>query len=110
MNQRIFAYVFYLTPNWSKDFGGSLQLYESDSTGTNVTKLAKSIIPNENSFVLFRVQHNSWHSVQEVLIEGKERISINGWFNSLKVTKADSVPKSIISNRYMSYTDFNVTF
>lgn len=108
MGERAFAYILYLTPDWRKEYGGSLQLYESDSTGTNISTLAKSIVPYENSFVFFRVQHNSWHSVEEVLTNDSERISINGWFHCPDLKKCDLSPRTMNDSRCISYTDFDV--
>lgn len=109
MEERAFAYILYLTPNWKKEYGGCLRLYQSDSTGINISALAKSIVPIENEFVFFQVQHNSWHSVEEVFVDGLERVSINGWFYSSKVIKWDSVYNSIDISRCITYSDFKVS-
>lgn len=78
---RAFAFVLYLSPEWTEPDGGQLCLFESDPKKNHPTKIAKSILPTENTFSLFRVQHNSWHSVSEVLSESKQRLSLNGWFH-----------------------------
>jgi len=71
----------YLNTDWAVEDGGDLCLYNCDQTTKFPEKIIKKIRPIENSFSLFRVQNNSWHSVSEVLSEGKERLSLNGWFH-----------------------------
>nr|CAD2163033.1 unnamed protein product [Meloidogyne enterolobii] len=78
---RAFAFVLYLNTDWAVEDGGDLCLYNCDQTTKFPEKIIKRIRPIENSFSLFRVQNNSWHSVSEVLSEGKERLSLNGWFH-----------------------------
>lgn len=59
--------------------GGELQLYEVNAENSP-HRVIKTIEPAFNSFVLFRVQQNSWHSVAEVIGENSSRLSLNGWF------------------------------
>ncbi|KAL3103407.1 hypothetical protein niasHS_002593 [Heterodera schachtii] len=78
---RAFAFVLYLTPGWEESDGGQLCLFDSDPAKNYPGKIVKRIQPRENTFSLFPVQHNSWHSVSEVLSEQKQRLSLNGWFH-----------------------------
>ncbi|KAF7635607.1 hypothetical protein Mgra_00004996 [Meloidogyne graminicola] len=78
---RAFAFVLYLNVDWTETDGGDLCLYNCNPSTNQPEKIVKRIRPIENSFSLFRVQNNSWHSVSEVLSEGKERLSLNGWFH-----------------------------
>lgn len=78
---RAFAFVLYLNADWTVEDGGDLCLYNCDQSTNRPEKIVKRIRPIENSFSLFRVQNNSWHSVSEVLNDGKERLSLNGWFH-----------------------------
>jgi Rps23 Pro-64 3,4-dihydroxylase Tpa1-like proline 4-hydroxylase len=74
-----------LSADWSQADGGDLCLFDSDPAKNHPTQVAKRIQPLENTFSLFRVQNNSWHSVEEVLVSeggvGKQRLSLNGWFH-----------------------------
>lgn len=82
-DKRAFAFILYLIdpePEWSiAKQGGALQLYESDAENCS-NRIFKTIEPAFNSFVLFRVQQNSWHSVGEIYGENSARLSLNGWF------------------------------
>jgi hypothetical protein len=71
--------VLYLTDGWAETDGGALCLYDTDDD-KHPKDVKEKIQPIENSLILFRVQHDSWHSVEEVLVE-KQRLSLNGWFH-----------------------------
>ncbi|XP_028404609.1 prolyl 3-hydroxylase OGFOD1-like isoform X2 [Dendronephthya gigantea] len=76
---RRIAYIFYLVPPWTKNDGGSLDLYTTDELG-QPDKIVKSLIPEWNSLVFFEVTPVSFHQVSEV-ISDKTRLSISGWFH-----------------------------
>uniref|UniRef100_A0AC34GUQ0 US12 prolyl 3-hydroxylase n=1 Tax=Panagrolaimus sp. ES5 TaxID=591445 RepID=A0AC34GUQ0_9BILA len=84
MEERKFAFIFYLSPQWQTNYGGNLQLYNSDEQ-FYPTDVAKKITPLNNSFLFFDIDHSlghtSWHCVEEVTEAGKARISLNGWFH-----------------------------
>jgi Rps23 Pro-64 3,4-dihydroxylase Tpa1-like proline 4-hydroxylase len=84
MEERKFAFIFYLSPEWDSEWGGNLQLFNSDEN-YYPTNVAKSITPLNNSFLFFDIDHSlghtSWHCVEEVTEAGKARISLNGWFH-----------------------------
>ncbi|KAK7470221.1 putative component of NuA3 histone acetyltransferase complex [Stygiomarasmius scandens] len=87
------SYILYMPlPHyqfWQKDWGGALELYPT-KLGPNGTPEpqcvpAKSIPPSWNQFIFFEVQPGqSFHSVEEVVVdeEGRERLSISGWFHA----------------------------
>ncbi|KAI1707032.1 2OG-Fe(II) oxygenase superfamily domain-containing protein [Ditylenchus destructor] len=79
---RAFAFVYYLTPKWQEEYGGNLLLYNAEPKTNHPESVTRSIAPVENSFMFFRVQQNSWHSVSEVLTKDKSRLSLNGWFHA----------------------------
>lgn len=67
----MFAFVLYLTgsDSWSPDWGGSLQLLNSDENGHPV-KIQKCIYPANNQLVLFPVTNKSYHQVYLSILEG----------------------------------------
>ncbi|THV08127.1 nuclear protein [Dendrothele bispora CBS 962.96] len=96
IGSRRVSYILYMPlPHyqfWQKDWGGALELYPT-KLGPNGTLEpecipSKSIPPSWNQFIFFEVQPGrSFHSVEEVVVggeneEGKERLSISGWFHA----------------------------
>ncbi|KAI7847350.1 Oxoglutarate and iron-dependent oxygenase degradation C-term-domain-containing protein [Circinella umbellata] len=79
------SYILYLTdPDepWDPKYGGALELYPVIEKGTPANEPTVIIPPQWNQFVMFTVQPgHSFHSVEEVVPEGKPRLSISGWFH-----------------------------
>ncbi|KAG0175601.1 hypothetical protein DFQ28_006636 [Apophysomyces sp. BC1034] len=79
------SYILYLTdPDdaWDPKYGGALELYPVIEKGTPAVEPTVVIPPQWNQFVMFTVQPgHSFHSVEEVVPEGKPRLSISGWFH-----------------------------
>lgn len=79
------SYILYLTdPDeaWDPKYGGALELYPVVEKGTPDVEPSVVIPPQWNQFVMFTVQPgHSFHSVEEVVPEGKPRLSISGWFH-----------------------------
>ncbi|CAB3411156.1 unnamed protein product [Caenorhabditis bovis] len=105
IDTRRFAFVYYLTtPNWNAgQFGGALQLFNSDKNA-NPTTVAKELLPLRNSFMIFEVSEKSWHRVAEMLGE-EPRLSINGWFHSKRIIepkkpRPETVPKFKPSTKF----------
>lgn len=78
LESRKIAYVLNLTENFTKKDGGELVLFATKNN--KPTTPAKKIPPTFNTLVLFKVSHNSFHQVKEVLTD-KKRLSIGGWFH-----------------------------
>ncbi|TFY72969.1 hypothetical protein EVG20_g8 [Dentipellis fragilis] len=88
------SYILYMPlPHyqlWQKDWGGALELYpvRPGPEGLEPEALpTKSIPPSWNQFIFFEVQPGrSFHSVEEVVVgegeDGRQRLSISGWFHS----------------------------
>lgn len=72
---RKIAYILYISEGFSAKDGGKLELYDVK----NPKKPLKSIIPNFNSFLCFKVSKKSLHAVEEVRSD-KQRLTIGGWF------------------------------
>ncbi|KAI9496158.1 Oxoglutarate and iron-dependent oxygenase degradation C-term-domain-containing protein [Zychaea mexicana] len=79
------SYILYLTDpedRWNPENGGALELYPVVEKGTPANEPTVIIPPQWNQFVMFTVQPgHSFHSVEEVVPEGKPRLSISGWFH-----------------------------
>ncbi|KAF9508132.1 hypothetical protein BS47DRAFT_1377768 [Hydnum rufescens UP504] len=73
---------------WDPSWGGALELYP-------VTSVEGTLEPN---FVFFEVQPgHSFHSVEEVVVgtpdDGKERLSISGWFHAAQLGEEGHDPE-----------------
>ncbi|GAA5821627.1 hypothetical protein JCM11251_000941 [Rhodosporidiobolus azoricus] len=97
---RRISFILYLVldePAWKPEWGGALELYpvlEADEANPDrpnvpVSKPTNIIPPSFNQFVFFEVQPgHSFHSVEEVVVEGDKqkggvgaRVSLSGWFH-----------------------------
>ncbi|SGY43256.1 BQ5605_C001g00006 [Microbotryum silenes-dioicae] len=97
---RRISFILYLVkrePEWRAEWGGALELYpvvpsEGDRPNIPEPKPSVSIPPAFNQFTFFKVQPgHSFHSVEEVVIEGQHgpssrggigsRLSLSGWFH-----------------------------
>ncbi|HEV7340609.1 MAG TPA: 2OG-Fe(II) oxygenase [Sphingopyxis sp.] len=68
--------LFYVTPGWREDFGGSLQLWDNGPRGKPRT------IPSLfNSLVIMLTDDQSWHSVNEVRHDGRRCCVSNYYFS-----------------------------
>src|SRR3989344_898576 len=84
LSTRKIAYILNLS-NFKEKDGGQLEFFETDSNN-NPIKVAKSITPKFNNFIIFKVSEKSFHQVSEVLT--KQRITIGGWFNEQYTSKS----------------------
>ena len=75
VEKRKIAYILYLSKGFSVKDGGRLELYNVE----NPLKPQKSIIPDFNSFLCFKVSRKSLHAVEEIKTR-KQRVTIGGWF------------------------------
>ncbi|BGP19274.1 hypothetical protein JCM10213_008208 [Rhodosporidiobolus nylandii] len=97
---RRISFILYLVldePAWKPEWGGALELYpvleadekNPDRPNVPVSKPSVIIPPAFNQFVFFEVQPgHSFHSVEEVVVEGDKqkggvgaRVSLSGWFH-----------------------------
>ncbi|KIY52290.1 hypothetical protein FISHEDRAFT_35504 [Fistulina hepatica ATCC 64428] len=107
IGSRRVSYILYMPlPHyqlWQKDWGGALELYPvkeaPDGQLEPESIPAKSIPPSWNQFIFFEVQPGfSFHSVEEVVVggegeDGRERLSISGWFHDAQEGEEGYVPK-----------------
>ncbi len=57
--------LIYITPNWSKSWGGDLGLWAVSDDGMRPGDLISTISPDFNRAVLFDTTQNSWHGLPE---------------------------------------------
>lgn len=74
---RKLAFLLYLS-DMQEDEGGALTLFESEDGIP--TKVKVRIIPKINRFVCFEVSPESFHEVEEVLVN-KQRLALGGWLH-----------------------------
>lgn len=68
--------------HWDPNFGGALELYPVVERDTPANEPTVSVPPQWNQFAMFTVLPGySFHSVQEVVVQNKPRLSIQGWFH-----------------------------
>lgn len=76
-NDRDIAFILYLSPEWSADFGGDLHIIDRDGNRTTYN-------PTYNKLLIFDVNQHKHHYISEITEQaanlGTCRISINGWF------------------------------
>ncbi|XP_051884091.1 prolyl 3-hydroxylase OGFOD1 isoform X2 [Pristis pectinata] len=77
---RRIAFILYLVPEWQASDGGTLDLFDADDH-YQPWQIVKSLTPSWNTLVFFEVSPVSHHQVSEVLVEGKCRLSVSGWFH-----------------------------
>ena len=79
LEDRKIAYVYYLCDDFGEEDGGALALL-ADNKG-KPGEVEKKYYPKWNSLILFEVSARSWHEVEEVIKDGKERYAIGGWLH-----------------------------
>ena len=89
------SYILYMPlphyQGWQADWGGALELYPVKPGPDGIPEPEpvpeKSIPPVWNQFIFFEIQPGrSFHSVEEVVVgeseDGRQRLSISGWFHA----------------------------
>ena len=98
------SYILYmpLPRDWKPEWGGALELYpvkEAEGGGLEPeTQPSKVIPPSWNQFIFFEIQPGySFHSVEEVVVreeDGRQRLSISGWFHKAQEGEEGYEPES----------------
>lgn len=83
--------LYYVTPHWSEENGGSLQLWDGR------VRKAVTIPSNFNRLVLMETTPRSWHSVNRVQYHGLRKCVSNYYFS----------PKSPTGDDYFNVTAFS---
>lgn len=74
-NYRVLNLLYYITPGWIPDNGGNLELWDEDVRN-------RVEIPSLfNRLVLMSTNDRSWHSVNEVKVDGTRRCISNYYFS-----------------------------
>lgn len=88
IGDRRVSYIVYLTdPDepWQAEDGGALELYPEAPHAPHTPDVipTATVLPVWNSMAMFTVQPGrSFHSIQEVFVADKPRMSIQGWFHA----------------------------
>lgn len=69
--------LYYVTPDWTENYGGSLQLWDDGPRGE-----PRTIPTLFNSLVLMATNKSSWHSVNEVRHDGTRCCVSNYYFST----------------------------
>ncbi|TCD70803.1 hypothetical protein EIP91_001493 [Steccherinum ochraceum] len=107
IGSRRVSYILYMPlpryQMWQKEWGGALELYPTVEGAQGVPEPAavpvKCVPPSWNQFVFFEVQPGkSFHSVEEVVVgeaeDGRQRLSISGWFHAAQPGEPGYVPEA----------------
>ncbi|KAJ8932550.1 hypothetical protein NQ318_000702 [Aromia moschata] len=94
---RLIAFVLYLTNDWNESEGGALQLYNKDSDYQPL-EVVRNIFPANNQLVFFPVTSDSYHQVAEVTSMNNCRLSINGWFHTKVPPTFETPPFKPLTN------------
>jgi Rps23 Pro-64 3,4-dihydroxylase Tpa1-like proline 4-hydroxylase len=81
---RVLNLLYYVTPNWKEEFGGSLQLWD-DGPHT----IPRTIPSAFNRLVLMVTNQGSWHSVNEISHEGRRCCVSNYYFSEVSPDERD---------------------
>ncbi|KAH9951717.1 nuclear protein [Amylocystis lapponica] len=106
IGSRRVSYILYMPlPHylgWQPEWGGALELYPTVVGPDGILEPepvpAKKIPPSWNQFIFFEVQPGkSFHSVEEVVVgeseDGRQRLSISGWFHAAQPGEEGYVPE-----------------
>ncbi|CAO3591220.1 unnamed protein product [Absidia cylindrospora] len=85
IGDRRVSFILYMPDpddEWKPSYGGALELYPVVEAGKSANEPTVSLPPKWNQFAMFTVLPGySFHSVEEVVPDGKSRLSIQGWFH-----------------------------
>lgn len=73
---RVLNLLFYVTPGWTEDCGGSLQLWDHGPEGS-----PRTIASRFNRLAIMATDRRSWHSVTEVTAPGLRTCVSNYYFS-----------------------------
>jgi Rps23 Pro-64 3,4-dihydroxylase Tpa1-like proline 4-hydroxylase len=89
---RVLNLLYYVSPDWAKEYGGNLELWDSGPEGA-----PREIHSKFNRLVLMATHDKSWHSVNKVRHPNRSRCCISNYYFS---------PTPIISHEYFHVTSF----
>ena len=81
---RVLNLLYYVTPDWRADYGGSLQLWDEGPL-----KSPRTIESRFNRLVLMGTNRASWHSVNEIVHDGARCCVSNYYFSTVSPDAED---------------------
>lgn len=81
---RVLNLLYYVTPDWREEYGGSLQLWDH---GPHITP--RTIPSRFNRLVFMITDQSSWHSVNEILHDGHRCCVSNYYFSAISPDEQD---------------------
>ncbi|KPJ11080.1 2-oxoglutarate and iron-dependent oxygenase domain-containing protein 1 [Papilio machaon] len=81
---------------WAEHMGGALELLSQDAEG-RAGQVVRRVFPRNNMLAFFKVGHDSFHQVAEVLSLELPRLSINGWFHGPATSPARASPPTALA-------------
>jgi Rps23 Pro-64 3,4-dihydroxylase Tpa1-like proline 4-hydroxylase len=81
---RVLNLLYYVTPGWRAEDGGSLQLWDEGPL-----KTARTIESRFNRLVLMATNKTSWHSVNEIVADGRRCCVSNYYFSRVSPEERD---------------------
>jgi len=73
---RVLNLLYYLTPDWSEDSGGNLELWDEGPSGVQ-----RTIVSGFNRLVCMATHRGSWHSVSSVRV-ARDRTCVSNYYFS----------------------------
>ncbi|MBE9049252.1 2OG-Fe(II) oxygenase [Nostocales cyanobacterium LEGE 11386] len=90
-NYRVLNLLYYVTPNWSENYGGNLELWDQ-----GLKNPCRTIHSKFNRLVIMVTNKTSWHSVSPINHHGRRCCVSNYYFS----------PKSADQQKYYHVTSF----
>jgi Rps23 Pro-64 3,4-dihydroxylase Tpa1-like proline 4-hydroxylase len=81
---RVLNLLYYVTPDWRAEFGGSLEVWDHGPGGK-----PRPFPALFNRLVVMATNRNSWHSVSEVTAEGRRCCVSNYYFSRVSPERSD---------------------
>jgi Rps23 Pro-64 3,4-dihydroxylase Tpa1-like proline 4-hydroxylase len=89
---RVLNLLYYVSPNWSHESGGNLELWDNGPEGD-----PREIVSRENRLVLMATHKTSWHSVNKVQASHAPRCCVSNYYFS---------PTALEHQQYFHVTTF----
>jgi Rps23 Pro-64 3,4-dihydroxylase Tpa1-like proline 4-hydroxylase len=79
-NYRVLNLLYYVTPDWTEEYGGNLELWDR-----GLDHPPRTVISRFNRLVLMLTSRSSWHSVSPIVHEGRRCCVSNYYFSPRNV-------------------------
>lgn len=91
---RAFNLLFYVSPDWSQENGGNLELWPQGIDGKQQT-----IVSKQNRLVVMATDSNSWHSVSPVKADYNRCCVSNYYFSPTPISDLDTQHVTVFRDR-----------